>query len=446
LLKNDRKRFLLLLVIILVSLLVSFIPIKGLSIAGRRTLGIFVFAMFGWITEVVPLYVVSMIVVALSALVLPPVVEGLKYSYFYRALSSSTIVLFAGGFFLASGMQKYKVDSILTNLVLSRTGTKPGSVLFGMMFTTAFLSMWMSNTATTALMITVALPVIKYLSEDDPFRTGLILAIPFAANIGGIATPIGTPPNAIALQMLNAKGITISFGRWMSWGLPFSLVLLLFAWFLLLQFFKPDAERIKLEIERVKITGRHVLVIVTFIVTATLWLLSSVLKISSSLIAFIPPVVFLSTGILNREDFKSIGWDVLILIGGGICLGMAMQKSGLSSWFLQVLHLKGASMIVIVLVFGLLTYIAANFMSHTAATNLLVPIAIGAGGNIAPVVVYIALMASVAMVLPVSTPPNAIAYSSGLIKTKDMARVGVIIGVLGLILGLPILLLLQPGP
>jgi len=437
------KRLTLFFAISIIAVIVSLLPLPGLSSAGSKVLGIFVFAMLSWLTEVIPLSVTAMIVVFLSALLLPSEISGLKASYFYSSLSSSTVILFAGGYFLASGMQKHKIDMIFSKFVLSKTGNNPKMVLLGLILTTAFLSMWMSNTATTALMIAVSLPIVRTISKDDPFSTALVLGIPFAANVGGIATPVGTPPNAIAIQMLLDNGYKVTFSRWMMWGFPIAVILVIFLWWLLLIIYKPKTKEVILKIESVRIGWRQKYVLVIFVVTALLWLLSSVIHLSSSLIAFIPPVAFLSTGILNKEDFRTIGWDILILVGGGICLGMAMTESGLSGWILHSLHLSNIHPLLLLLILGLLTYFASNFMSNTAAANIFIPLAIGLGKGFAPIVVFIAITASCSMLLPVSTPPNAIAYGSGAVETKQMARTGLFMGIAGMTIAFIIVILFK---
>ncbi len=431
---DARKKWILFSAIVVVSAGIMMLPIHGLSPAGRRTLGIFVFAALCWITEVIPLAATGGIAVGLLALLLPPVTNGVNVRTFYAAFSAPVIILFGGGYFLAAAMQKYCMDEIFTAWILKHTGTKPKMVLAGMMIATAFLSMWMSNTATTALMIAVALPVVRKI-KDDPFSVALLLGIPFAANVGGIATPIGTPPNAIAIEFLADAGKHISFGQWFMWGFPITFVMTIIIWWLLGTFFPPKIDHIKLETRDIEFTASHKIVAITFAITAILWFTEKLHGISTSLVAMLPPAVFLITGVLTREDIKSsVGWDILILVAGGIALGTAMKVSGLSEWILTTFHLKALSPVVVILLFGVLSLALSSFMSHTAATNLLIPLAISVGTAISQVVVMVALVASCAMIFPVSTPPNAIAYGSGMIKSSDMSKVGVVIAVVGFIL------------
>jgi len=428
--------------IVAVSAVTMFLPVPGLSPAGRRTLGVFVFAALCWITEVIPLAATGGITVGLLALLLPPVLNGVNVRTFYVAFSAPVIVLFAGGYFLAAAMQKYCMDEIFTAWILRRTGTKPKMVLGGMMIATAFLSMWMSNTATTALMIAVALPVVRKI-RDDPFSVALLLGIPFAANVGGIATPIGTPPNAIAIEFLADAGKNISFGQWFMWGFPITLVMTIIIWYLLGIFFPPKIKEIKLETRDIKFTANHKIVAITFVITAILWFTEKLHGVPTSLVAMLPPAVFLITGVLTREDIKtSVGWDILILVAGGIALGTAMKVSGLSKWILTTFHLEALSPTVVIILFGILSLALSSLMSHTAATNLLIPLAISVGTSVTQVVVMTALVSSCAMIFPVSTPPNAIAYGSGMIKSSDMSKAGVVIAAIGLILDYAVVQLL----
>ena len=429
------------LAIVAVSEITMFLPIPGLSPAGRRTLGVFVFAALCWITEVIPIAATGGIAVGLLAFLLPPVINGVNVRTFYAAFSAPVIVLFAGGYFLAAAMQKYCMDEIFTAWILRRTGTKPKMVLGGMMIATAFLSMWMSNTATTALMIAVALPVVRKI-KDDPFSVALLLGIPFAANVGGIATPIGTPPNAIAIEFLADAGKKISFGQWFVWGFPITLVMTIIIWYILGILFPPKIKEIKLETRDIKFTTNHKIVAITFVITAILWFTEKLHGVSTSLVAMLPPV-FLITGVLTREDIKtSVGWDILILVAGGIALGTAMKVSGLSEWILTTFHLKALSPTVVIILFGILSLALSSFMSHTAATNLLIPLAISVGTSVSQVVVMTALVSSCAMIFPVSTPPNAIAYGSGMIKSSDMSKAGVVIALIGFILDYAVVQLL----
>ena len=407
-----------------------------MCIRDRKCLCIFALAAVLWITEAIPLYVTSFVILLLEALFLSS--REVPYSSFITPFFSPTIILFMGGYILSSALHKYKIDIVLAKKILGTFGVKPAFISLGLMLVTAFLSMWMSNTATTAMMITVSLPIIYSLEPDDLFRKSIILCIPFAANIGGIATPIGTPPNAIALETLrNISNVgTISFMKWMSFGFPITVVLLAFAWITLLFLFKPKHSSYNFEVTADSAMDKKaVFVVVISVLTAILWLTSFKHKVPDAIVALLPVIAFLATGILDAKDFRNIGWDVLILLGGGLSLGVAMTKSGLSSWVISKISFDTFSDAVALGIMSTITVALSTFMSNTATTNLLMPI-VTKIPTITPLAaaIAVALGASCAMALPISTPPNAIAYGSNEIKVMDMVKAGIIIGVFSLII------------
>ncbi|HDS09545.1 MAG TPA: DASS family sodium-coupled anion symporter, partial [Firmicutes bacterium] len=411
-------------------------PLGDIPPNARKCLCIFALAAVLWITEAIPLYVTSFVILLLEALFLSS--REVPYSSFITPFFSPTIILFMGGYILSSALHKYKIDIVLAKKILGTFGVKPAFISLGLMLVTAFLSMWMSNTATTAMMITVSLPIIYSLEPDDLFRKSIILCIPFAANIGGIATPIGTPPNAIALETLrNISNVgTISFMKWMSFGFPITVVLLAFAWITLLFLFKPKHSSYNFEVTADSAMDKKaVFVVVISVLTAILWLTSFKHKVPDAIVALLPVIAFLATGILDAKDFRNIGWDVLILLGGGLSLGVAMTKSGLSSWVISKISFDTFSDAVALGIMSTITVALSTFMSNTATTNLLMPI-VTKIPTITPLAaaIAVALGASCAMALPISTPPNAIAYGSNEIKVMDMVKAGIIIGVFSLII------------
>ena len=431
-----KKNVLSLIIGITLAIGIYLIPMGDISPLAKKCLSIFVLAAVFWITEAVPLYVTSFIVLFLEAILL----KSPKFSYkiFVSPFFSPVIILFLGGYIISIGLHKYKIDRILAKKILAIFGSRPALITLGIMIITGFLSMWMSNTATTAMMIAVSLPIIYSLDKDDKFRKLIILAIPFAANLGGMATPIGTPPNAIAFAAIKNidKLHPITFLGWMKFGFPISLLLLFIAWFVLIIFFKPKKREYKFKIEiQCKMRWQSRVVIITTIVTILLWLTSFYHHISSGIVALLPPIVFLSLKILDVNDFRSIGWDVLMLLGGGLSLGVAMTKTGLSSWVISQINFQSFSTFFSMGMISTITVAMSSFMSNTATTNLLMPI-VTKIPTIFPgdAAIATALAASVAMVLPISTPPNAIAYGSNEIKVKDMIKTGAIISVISLII------------
>jgi len=414
--------------ILIVGIVVYNLPIS-IPYAQKVTLSIFTIAALLWMTEIIPLHATAFVIVLLETLFL----RDFPIGTFFHSFFEPVIIIFLGGFVLAAAFQKYGVDSILARVILSKTPPTPFAILLSVMFITAVLSMWISNTATTALMIGVLIPVLREL-EDKRFKKGLILSIPFAANVGGIATPIGTPPNAIAIGILAKNGVDISFLKWMELGLPISIFGIIMISILLYLIFKPTAHKLFIPLPpKAPLKANQKQVIAVGILTILLWLTGPLHGYSSAVVALIPIVIFFGFGYLRREDFNSIGWDILMLVGGGLALGTAMQQTGLSSWIVSQIDPTRFGIIWLVVIFTSVTLIFTTFMSNSATANLLIPLMVSL--SVSPLIlsIVVAVSSSFAMALPISTPPNAIAYGSGEIKVKDMAAVGVLIEIIALL-------------
>jgi sodium-dependent dicarboxylate transporter 2/3/5 len=320
------------------------------------------------------------------------------------------------------------------------------------MIITAVFSMFMSNTATTAMMLSILTPVLAFFGPKDFGKVAFALSVPVAANIGGIATPIGTPPNAVALKYL-VDEYSVSFGEWMAFGVPFVVVMLFIAWLLLIFFFPSSLKEIDLDIKGQFLkTPKAIIVYVTFIATILLWLMGSLHGMSSYVVAMIPVAVFSMFKIINKEDLRNISWDVLWLVSGGIALGVALDKTGLAANAIAAIPFAGLHPLLLIVGASVLCLLMANFMSNTATANLLLPLvaALGAsmhsllpyGGQVA-LVLAVTFSASLGMSLPVSTPPNALAYASGHIKNTQMLKIGVAIGLIGLMVTFAMVYLLH---
>jgi sodium-dependent dicarboxylate transporter 2/3/5 len=339
------------------------------------------------------------------------------------------------------GSSRFKLDKAMGRILLRPFGDQPQRIMLGLMLITATFSMFMSNTATTATMMAVVLPVVAALPAEDRLRVGMVLAIPFAANIGGIGTPVGTPPNAIAVGQLAGSGISISFGKWMLMAIPGVAVLIMVAWWLICRLFPSGTRTIALRIEGEFDRSREARIFyVVFVVTVLLWMTESFHGITSSIVGFVPVVVLLVTGVLKEKDLQNVQWHVLWLIAGGIALGRGIIDSGLDEWVIGLVTWESFGTTFIVGVFAVVALVLSTVMSNSASANLLIPLGLSLATSgtvdVDPLIVgfMIAIGASLAMALPISTPTNAIAYSSGLIKTGDMARTGILIGVIGLII------------
>lgn len=443
--------------LIILMIPLGFFPIECISVVEKRVIAIFIMATLFWILEPIPIYATSVVIIVLELIMIsdhgfiffrtaPP--HGdlgtlLSYKIIFASFSSPIILLFLGGFFLAMAATKYRLDQNLARIMLQPFGTQPQRVMLGLMIITAVFSMFMSNTATTAMMLAILSPVLALFPDSDRGKTAMALCIPVAANIGGIGTPIGTPPNAIALKYLTGSNV-ISFGQWMSFGVPFVVILLLFGWFLLNFLYPSQIKTVKLDIRSKFMHNRNAhIVYATFGITIVLWLTDFLHGMNAYVVSMIPVGVFSATGIINKDDLKKISWDVLWLVSGGIALGIAMDKSGLAKNLIGSIPFAGFSPYMIIGGAGVLTIVMANFMSHTATANLLMPILAALGtsveslidmGGVTTIIIAAALSASLGMSLPISTPPNALAYGTGAISTSHMARVGIIIGFVGLCL------------
>jgi solute carrier family 13 (sodium-dependent dicarboxylate transporter), member 2/3/5 len=419
--------------ILALSVLLWFIPIAGLDIQGRVTLIIFVSAAFFWTTEIIPLYVTSLFVLLSTSVLLPYFLEGVKYTQFYSAFFSPILVLFLGGFAISLAMQKYKLDGVIASQAMRFVRGNPYYLIIVFMLITAFLSMWISNTAAAALMIGMGITTVSKIT-DAKFKTFLFLAIAFAANIGGMATPIGSPPNAIALGLLANMGITVGFLEWMLYAVPFALLLLIVVFVVLYFTQKFTTTKItEITFDKVRLGQDEAIIIFTAVITVVLWFLSEFIGISANIIALIPLISFFGSKVLTHTDFKTLDWDILFLIGGGLALSQAVTVSGLSTWFMGVSHLDALPALVVLVIFVLLAFVLTNFISNTTTAALLLPLALLVFDNSLLMAFAIAFTASLSMLLPVSTPPNAIAYGTGVVSSQDMLKSGFIISVTSLI-------------
>lgn len=456
------KHMIKILVCCLLPLFVWMIPTESffggaMTVIQHRVMCIFFLAALLWVLEPVPVFATSILIIALllisvsnqglgvfiSNLSDKEVAELIPYQAIMNAFSSPIIILFLGGFSLAIAASKYTLDNNLARVLLKPFGSNPKYLMLGLMVITAIFSMFMSNTATTVMMLSILAPVMASLPDEDGTKKAFVMAIPVAANTGGIATPIGTPPNAIALSYLDGAA-NIDFMTWMGFGLPFVIVQLFLGWILLQKLFKMREDPIILKLEgEFEQSSKAWIVYVTFACTVLLWLTSSVHGMNSYVIAVLPIAVFTLTGIIGKEEFKQINWDVLMLVAGGIAIGHALDATGLAALLAHAVKYDTLSSLGVLVALSCLCWIMANFMSHTASANLILPIALAitmsmeglsSTYGVEGVLVIVAFSASLGMILPISTPPNSLAYSTGFITTSDMAKVGAILGVIGLVL------------
>ena len=442
----------------------SFYGIDALTVVQQRVIALFVFAALMWIFEIIPNWTTSLLVIVISLLTVsdkgirffcnPEYGQLVGFKSIMASFADPVVMLFMGGFVLAIMAEKYGLDVTLARILLKPFGTKPKMVLLGFLLVIAIFSMFMSNTATAAMMLAFLAPVLAVLPSDDKGKIGLSLSIPIAANLGGIGTPIGTPPNATAVKFLSEAGCEVTFGEWGIRMIPYVVIMLAVAWVLLQVFFPFKAKEIKLEIpeNKRKADWKTYVVWVTFIGTILLWATEKLTGINSNIVALIPLGVLTALGIFTKDDIKEINWSVLWLVAGGFALGTCLQGTGLAKVLINAIPFGSMSVVLVLIVAGVVCYFLSNFISNSATAALLIPILIVvaegmadpaaannsqflAVGGTQAMISFIAICASIAMLFPISTPPNAIAASTGLVETKDMAKVGIIIGAIGFILG-----------
>ena len=449
----------------LIALIIAILPneafgIDGLTDIQQRVIAIFFWAAFMWIVEAVPAWTTSLLIIVIMLLTISDsgisfLVDGyakselISYKVIMGTFANPTVMLFMGGFILALVASKSGIDVSMARAMLKPFGSKPSVVVFGFMLVTAIFSMFVSNTATAAMMLTFLAPVLRQLPHSDKGTVALALAIPIGANIGGLATPIGTPPNGIALQYINdvdGLNLGVDFGEWMMVMTPLMLTILIISWILLRIIYPFTSKKVNLTIIGGAKKGWRTYVIYgTLAVTILLWMFEKLTGINSYVVALFPIGVFAITRIIKSNDLKDIDWACLWMVAGGFALGEGMSKTGLATALVNTIPFDTWPTLIVMIGGGLICWLLSQFISNSAATALMVPImvavgigmkdSLGAYGGVGTLLVGVAMAASFAMSLPISTPPNAIAYSTGLIKTSQMFRAGILIGIISLVLG-----------
>ena len=459
----------------IIAVAVMLTPIDALTLEAHKLLAIMILVALWWITEPVPIPVTSLLGPTLAV-----VTGAIPVNAAFASFANPMIFLFMGGFILAKAMMMHELDKRFAYWLLSRSwvGSNPRRIFLAIGLATALCSGWVSNTATAAMMFPICLGLLNSIKEmmaahgreinlsEYKYATGLMLMTAYSASIGGVLTPIGTPPNLIMLGFLDSmQNISVSFFEWMIWGFVAMVCYFAIAYVVLSRLFPADVERIDgaEEFIRGKIselgkwTRAQKNTLLAFMTAVTLWIIpgflnmalgatSPVLKMYDrlfpeaiaamvgALMLFLLPVNFAKREftISWKDATAGIEWGTLILFGGGLAMG-------LSQWIgdLIVAAMGGAvSQVLLVAVFSVLALLLSELTSHTAATNMIGPlaitIAVSAGLSPVPVSVGIALSASLGFMLPVSTPPNAIVYASGYVPITKMISTGVYIDFIGI--------------
>lgn len=416
----------------------------GIDELQRRMICIFVVAAVFWAFEVLPLFATSLMVIGLMILSLAtegglaralpgmsPIQEGVSISsaMFLATFGSDIIILFMGGFLLSSALTKHQIDRAIAAKVLRPFTRNPLMLIYGVLLISAFFSMWMSNTATAAMMIAILRPIVSQLPADDKYHRGLILAVPFGANIGGIGTPIGTPPNAVAYAAIRAAGGDITFLDWMLIAVPLATILLVLVGLLLYRTHPPQRGLTLPTIggpERISWYGKLTLGIL--LATVVLWLTGELHGIGAGAVALLAAAALTAMAVLDRRDVDSIDWNILILMWGGLAMGTGIAVSGLAGLISGAdLSLLPGGTVGLAAAIIALSILLSTFMSNTATANLLLPIVLALSltmGERVELAVLCALGCSFAMAMPVSTPPNAIAFATGEVRAMTLFKLG----------------------
>ena len=413
-----------------------------LTVEQQAVLFLFMLSVGLWVTEAVPSFATGLMILGYLVFVLgTPLLldEPQDVQPYVGMFSNSVIWLMLGGFFMAEGLARTGLDRRLLALAIQPAGDRPARVLLAVMGVTAVASMFISNTSTTALMIGAVMPLVRELGRDEPFGRALLIGIPLAAAVGGMGTIIGSAPNAIAAGVAEEFGYHIDFVEWMLVGMPVALVLVFCGWLLLRRRYPAGIDRVELFLEPdadaplTTARDRFVVIAVTTL-TIGMWLTSPLHGVHPAAIAMIPIVGLTMSRVLGAEEVRALPWDTLMLVSGGLALGAAMADTGLAAriadGMMGLAQLE--SVVPVFAALALLTVALSNVMSNTATVSLMLPVAVAlVPGNELGLCLALGLSASCALLLPVSTPPNAVAFGTGLLKTRDLRPAGLLVGFLG---------------
>ncbi len=455
------------LIAVVASLLVLLLPpslfgLIKMSVTEQRMLAIAVFAAIMWVTEAIPIWCTSTITMGIMLFFIsdnsfilfrefylgPELGQLVDYKEIMASFANPVVMLFLGGFVLSISAHNCGLDARIAHFLLQPFGSKSEKVLLGFMLVSAIFSMFINNTATAALMLAILTPVINQLTNEGKGREAMTLGVVFAVNIGGLGTPIGTPPNALALKYLNSPSglnLGINFFEWMFVMVPLVIALVICTWAILLRLFPFKKRYISVVAPKTTLDKRKTrIVTITMLVTILLWICDSFTGLNAFIVGLLPFCVFCGTGIIDVEDLKQIRWDVLWLVAGSFAITCGMEKTGLAQHIVENIPFGSIHPVLMIILPGLLCYVMSTFLSNSATAVLLMPIlamvAVGSpelaefsGGP--ALLLGITLSASMAMAFPFSTPPNALAHATGMVTQRQMMHAGLLVGLVGLVVG-----------
>jgi len=445
----------------LAALIIHLLPApEGMEPTAWNLVALTAWMVIWWLGEAIPIPATALLPIAMMPILGIETIGNVTANYGYHL-----IFLFLGGFVLAGAMQRWGLHRRLALHIVNMVGTSPGGIVAGFMLATAFLSMWISNTATTIMMFAVGLSIVDFIDSKvrdkavvHNYGVGLMLAIAYAASIGGVGTLIGTPPNALLAGTLADKyGVEIDFFTWMKIGMPVVIVMLPIAWLLLTKVLFPArglrlenaGEIIKQEIRDLgRMSRGEIVVMIVFLGAAFCWVTRDWLglPVNDSGIAIIAALLLFAIPVSAEKGqyaidwtlAKDIPWGILLLFGGGLALAGAFKSTGLAEYIGEsVAAFEGVSIWVLVAITAVCIVYLTEITSNTASTATFLPIlaavATGLGENVLWLTVPVALGASMAFMMPVATPPNAIVFSYDKMKLGDMVRAGFWLNIIAII-------------
>ena len=438
---------------------------EGLSNSGQSVLASTLWIAIWWVTEAIPIAAT-----ALLPIILFPLSEGMELPTTTESYGHKYVFLYLGGFLIAIGIEKWNLHKRIAINIISFIGTDVRKVILGFMIATSFLSMWISNTATSVMMLPIGVAIIKQLkdnpgsleNENTIFGKALMLAIAYSASIGGIATLIGTPPNLVMAGVISEiYKYEITFFKWFIFGFPISIILLFFCWYYITRvayvFHQREFPGGSSEINRLKndlgpISYEEKIIAIIFALAGFCWITRSfflqsilpviddtIIAISFGLILFVIPSKAKTNALLNWKDTIQLPWGVIILFGGGMAIAKAFEISGLAVWLGELMTTLNALPFFILIIFliaavNFLTEITSNLATTAMILPVLASLAFEIGVHPFGIMIGAAVAASCAFMLPVATPPNAIVFGSGYLKIPDMVSRGIVLNIFSIIL------------
>jgi len=438
---------------------------EGLSKEGNAVLATTLWVAVWWILEVMPIAVTSLL-----PIILFPVTGAMKLGATTASFGHKYVFLYIGGFILAIAIEKWNLHKRIALNIIKIIGTSVSRIILGFMLATAFLSMWISNTATTVMMLPIGLAIISQLkdnpdtneNENTIFGKALMLAIAYSASIGGIATLIGTPPNLVLAGILEDHyNIELTFSKWMIFGLPISIILLFICWNYLTKVafkftqkeFPGGKDEILKQVQQLgKISYEEKTVLIVFVITAFLWITRSfilkhfipaiddtIIALASAFALFLLPSKTKGAQIIDWASAVKLPWGILLLFGGGLALAEGFKTSGLALWIAsQISLIEALPLIVLLLILifavNFLTEITSNLATTAMLLPVIVPVALALQVHPYTLMVGVTVAASCAFMLPVATPPNAVVFGSGYLRIPDMMRTGIWMNLISIIL------------